>query len=371
MSNTTSTCTPLKQFPNLYFTPNITHQVLYCPQNCNLAWGSGNPDLSGIGVFWSYTLQLALCTVLGPFYPLLHRYLTKHGRRNLSSVVLMVFITTTLFAAPIAVASALYLNRHPALFDVEFVYYLNVMEFLAGLMLFVTLERQHRNDEDAAHLHDKQEVRLFIGAVLHATLFVLVMYGVGENSLSNPTIHAFVSACSSLGVAVPTPPMSHAPWPRGTRASVQEFLTILITVLCVILALFLISCARDINREYEDHPHYSKVKSALRMLASTGLIAGMAYCYAKMYMARQKLAYMARDEFQDNAWGFGQIVALFVWLPLIVELLIPLGRAVGSHAMDVSLVVFRSRKTKKDDGASLLPQANGDSNHSAPPEGNV
>ena len=32
---------------------NISQLVDSCPQICSLAWGTGNPDLSGIGVFSS------------------------------------------------------------------------------------------------------------------------------------------------------------------------------------------------------------------------------------------------------------------------------------------------------------------------------
>ena len=45
---------------------NITTIVTSCPDICALAWGSGNPDLSGIGANVSYILQAVLTFLCGP-----------------------------------------------------------------------------------------------------------------------------------------------------------------------------------------------------------------------------------------------------------------------------------------------------------------
>jgi hypothetical protein len=349
MSNTTSdNCTVLHQFSDLFTTlvPDVTELIERCPQTCALAWGSGNPDLSGVGVFWSYTMQFALCIIFGPGYPLLHGYLDKHGRQSLSSLVVVAFITTNLFAAPIAVASYSYLTKHPALFDVNFVYYLNIMEFLAGMTLWNTMERGYVDDDE------KDSTRVTLGASLQGGLFAGAMFWVGKHTRANPKIRAFVDACGNAGQAIPAPPMANPPWPPGTKKSVQDVLIIVIFVVSLAGACLVVHYARKISYAWCDHQHYHKAKIALRTLASTALIGGMAYCYAKMYISRQQLAHLSREDFQDSAWGFGQIVALFVWLPLIVEMLIPMMLAVGSHAKEVSAGVWKKQETSP----MLLPQ---------------
>lgn len=42
---------------------NITQLVQSCPNVCSLAWGTGNPDLSGIGVSaipWIFSITIIL-----------------------------------------------------------------------------------------------------------------------------------------------------------------------------------------------------------------------------------------------------------------------------------------------------------------------
>jgi hypothetical protein len=349
MSSTTSdNCTALHQFSDLFTTlvPNVTELIERCPQTCALAWGSGNPDLSGVGVFWSYTMQLAICIIFGPGYPLLHRYLDNHGRQNLSSLVVVASITTSLFAAPIAVASISYLDRHPALFDVNFLYYLNIMQFLAGMTLWNTLERGEGVE------YEPQFLRVGTGAVVQGAMFAGAMFWIGRKTSQNPIIGAFVDACGNAGFAIPAPPIANPPWPPGTKKSVQDILVILIFLLSLACICLVVHYAKKISYSWCHHPRYQIAKSVLRTLASTALIGGMACCYAQMHISREHLAHLSREDFQDNAWGFGQIVALFVWLPLIVEMLIPLVLAVSSHVKEVSAGVWKRQET----GPMLLPQ---------------
>jgi hypothetical protein len=349
MANITSdNCTVLHQFSDLFTTivPDVTDLIERCPQTCALAWGSGNPDLSGVGVFWSYTMQFALCIVYGPGYPILHKYTDKHGWPTLSSLIVVAFITNSLFAAPIAIASISHLNGHPALFDVNFLYYLNIMECLAGMTLWNTMARGYV-DED-----EKSSFRINLGLSLHGGLFLGTMGCLWDNAGLNPTTRAFVDACGHAGQAIPAPPMVNPPWPPGTQKPVQNVLIIVFSILGLVGAYLVVHYARKISYAWCPDKHYLKASVALRTLASTALVGGMAYCYAKMYISRQQLAHLSREDFQDNTWGFGQVVALLVWLPLIVEMLIPLMLAMGSHAKEVSAGVWKRPET----APMLLPQ---------------
>lgn len=51
------------------------------------------------------------------------------------------------------------------------------------------------------------------------------------------------------------------------------------------------------------------------------LTAGMVLGLAMMWRQRRHLRSLARDEFEDDQWGFGQIAALTIWVPVLVELL--------------------------------------------------
>jgi hypothetical protein len=86
--------------------------------------------------------------------------------------------------------------------------------------------------------------------------------------------------------------------------------------------------------------------SALYTLVVTGLAAGMAYCSARMHLARQQLAAVARNKYTDIEWQFGQVVALFVWVPLLVEFLFPL-LCVALDSVEDVLERVKRRKERK------------------------
>lgn len=51
------------------------------------------------------------------------------------------------------------------------------------------------------------------------------------------------------------------------------------------------------------------------------LTAGMIVGLTMMWRQRKHLRSLARGQFEDDQWGFGQIAALTIWAPIPVELL--------------------------------------------------
>jgi hypothetical protein len=52
---------------------------------------------------------------------------------------------------------------------------------------------------------------------------------------------------------------------------------------------------------------------------SLGLCGGMIYYTADMERKRMIMRALAGPYFQDNEWGFGQVLAWFIWVPLLIR----------------------------------------------------
>ncbi|KAF1833253.1 hypothetical protein BDW02DRAFT_570236 [Decorospora gaudefroyi] len=371
MANTTHPCDSLKQFADFFTTSNttsnITSLVQACPQQCNLAWGTGNPDLSGIGVFISYIFQFGVCLLLGPGYIVLHQCLDKRdaARRHLSSVHVVALATTSLFASPIAVASIVHLKRHPALFEVTFIYYLAVMQFLGGLSLVVSLGIKSSDEEKEKRKTDSRGLfTSTLGFAIHVGVFGGVLHWIGKASLKSDSIEEFISACKASGNAVPVPPVEHLFWDRHLNKHLAGFLGVVIIAATPLLGWLLWNAGKAAGKRFL--PPWLATRNAGFTTISVGLATGMAYCFAKMHLARLQLARLAQDGFADNEWGFGQIVALFVWVPLIVEVLLPLLLAVAAIATGV--FVWSRRKVgsiRRSEQAEMSAKSRATGNASA------
>jgi hypothetical protein len=367
MQNTTFPCTSLKHFSDLFSAdnPNITDLIASCPQKCALAWGTGNPDISGIGVFISYCQQLGLSIILGPGHIVLYRLSFNNDiRQYLSSVYLIALTTTVLFASPIAIASIVYLQGQPALFEIIFIYYLNVMEFLSSLILYIGFWIG-REDKNAKYkpVNQREQITFVLGGLLHCGLFGGVMYWIGRASRGKASVVEFISACKAVETTVPIPPVQTLPLVLDSDRIVlheNEILNRFLIFLCFAAAAvgFYFCCKwlttwSDVLNKISSP---SIKRFCMRVttfdpvctLVATGLAVGMAYCFAKMHIARQQLASVAHDEFTDDEWGFGQVVALFVWVPLMVEISVALGVALG-----VKGILEGLKKKKKEDEEEL------------------
>jgi hypothetical protein len=45
------------------------------------------------------------------------------------------------------------------------------------------------------------------------------------------------------------------------------------------------------------------------------------YCLVRLEQKRKIMKAITGADFQDNEWGFGQVIAIFLWVPLLVQTL--------------------------------------------------
>ena len=104
---------------------NLSATITSCPNICGLAWGTGSPDLSGIGVNISYKAQAALTVLCGPLLYLIStlRYQFRLDKRTLdylSDIYESVVNISIGINLPVAIAALYCINQYPPFFDQTF-----------------------------------------------------------------------------------------------------------------------------------------------------------------------------------------------------------------------------------------------------------
>ena len=128
---------------------NLTTTVASCPGICSLAWGKGNPDLSGIGVMISYIMQGVLTFLCGPVIGFLYHLdsvSNEPTRRRLSEVTHLFLEISAGFNIPVAIAAAFRMAQSPPYFDqFSMLYVLGAqgISFISVMLTSMSFEKSH------------------------------------------------------------------------------------------------------------------------------------------------------------------------------------------------------------------------------------
>ena len=127
---------------------NLTATIALCPDICTQAWGQGDPDLSGIGVFISYIMQAVLTFLCGPILGLTYSALGPDECDALSEIVDSFIETSIGFNIPIAIATTIRTAQSVPFFDQSFSSYLLGMQlysFMAVVLTSMIFEKWRNN----------------------------------------------------------------------------------------------------------------------------------------------------------------------------------------------------------------------------------
>jgi hypothetical protein len=73
---------------------------------------------------------------------------------------------------------------------------------------------------------------------------------------------------------------------------------------------------------------------------SLAFMIGMLEELSEMERMRSAMKDITGPDFQDNQWGFGQVIALFLWMPLCIQLVYYTGREYFARSLFLSLNRF-------------------------------
>ncbi|KAK4065843.1 uncharacterized protein Triagg1_8395 [Trichoderma aggressivum f. europaeum] len=91
--------------------------------------------------------------------------------------------------------------------------------------------------------------------------------------------------------------------------------------LCIIS--FFAQTATTVFPRIKQRPSLRRVLTIMAIvwgLLTTLSLVGMVWGLVKLWDQRGELIKVAGADFEDNEWGFGQVAALFTWLPIPVEI---------------------------------------------------
>ncbi|KAJ0421423.1 hypothetical protein BJY00DRAFT_282246 [Aspergillus carlsbadensis] len=279
---------------------NITVEVQHCQNLCLLTYGTGNPDLSGIGMMSAYTLQTTFTILLGPIYRLV--YLTfgpvSSFVRDLRDIQMNFFSSNGFFIGSSALATLANLSQNPPTFEIA---EMQAMAFLQVNSILVTFFCMV-----VAQPMSRWAARVF----LYFVVFVLVIVALGLSHLNGDSkrdwrLASDGCAHSSTDYDVINP----IPYPSWTVAIFAVIGTV----------AFWMQTLREKFQADKLHKTAFRVLMAFWVLLIGLLVAGMIVGLEMMWRQRRHLKSLARDEFEDDQWGFGQIAALTIWAPIVVE----------------------------------------------------
>ncbi|KAJ5991558.1 hypothetical protein N7522_011765 [Penicillium canescens] len=329
---------------------NITVEVQKCQNLCLLTYGVGNPDLSGIGMMYAYSIQAALTLLVGPVYRILYLTLAPVSSfiRDLKDIQTNFFSSNGFFVGSSALATLANLSQNPSTFEIAEMQAMAFLQVNSILVTFFCLVVAQPMSRWAARV------------LLYFAVFVLVIVALGKSHLgsdskANWRLASDGCAHSSTDYSVINP----VPYPSWTVA---------IFAVAGTIAFWLQSLKEKFQADML-HKSLFRLLMLFWVLLIGLLTAGMVVGLTMMWRQRRHLRSLARDQFEDDQWGFGQIAALAIWAPILVELLYILNgeelfiligdllqrKSERWNRLNETISVFFSPKALKGDQASPSP----------------
>jgi hypothetical protein len=231
------------------------------------------------------------------------------------------------FTIPVAIAAIVRIRGAP-FYEIAFLESLLTMQFLSLLSVSLAQGVVVRQSKSKRRPFE----RVVVTAVCCLAEFALYMGVVGRLRTTSRTTWAAVqelgTACSSYGSVLPgfdyfrgqlptdALPNLPAPFPEflntdGWRRGLTIFgLSLAGLAGLVVLGAILFLLWKLIIDEREPFTVG---------LLSLGLSIGSLYCAVQMSRKRDAMKSISGDDFEDNEWGFGQVIAIFLWVPLLLQ----------------------------------------------------
>jgi hypothetical protein len=313
---------------------NITAYVAACPNICTLAWGTGNPDLSGIGANISYILQAILTFIFGPVFCLIYAFrgrwnFSDETKENLKSLQATFHDISAQFSIPVAVAAVIRFHQHAPFYELAFLRSLTTLQFLSLLSSSVTAGIFERR-EQRTHIEKRNDrlrvAILVLYGLLEFGLYMGLIGGLRTSESSWQTISELGEACAAYSRIEPWIPHIPAASVHLPHITVKQFFSpfskdglkfswiiigfILAGTLALLVAgyiltgIWLVLVSREVF---------------LLGPISLAFAIGMLVEVVQMERTRNVMKAVTGAEFQDNQWGFGQVIALFLWAPLCLQ----------------------------------------------------
>ncbi|TFK67413.1 hypothetical protein BDN72DRAFT_822379 [Pluteus cervinus] len=299
---------------------NITELVQGCQTICNLVWGTGNPDLSGVGANISYIMQFAFIVVFGPVFILTYGMREKWGLRekvvaNIEKLHDTFIDSSAQLTIPVSVATVVRIKQDAPLYEIAFLQSLTTMQFLGLLAVIIASGVTERRK-------DEKRILLLVLYGLMDFGFYMGLIGFLRTSQASWThIRELGTVCEGYGTIIPGftyAKGAHFPQIDAFSSPASLFQKNgWIAIGLLLAAMFGLLLGGWIL--WKVFLALISKKPVPLGIISAGLTFGTLYCLVQMERTRNVMKALTGPEFQDNQWGFGQVVSLFLWAPLLIQ----------------------------------------------------
>ena len=174
-------------------------------------------------------------------------------------------------------------------------------------------------------------IAIALACIVAFGLYLGCLAWVHKSTVSLADNKALISACrsySSIAPHVPAQPSRPTLPPSlyntleklvGTKiATFIQTAVPLIIIVGVVIALvkgigFVLSFSKILI--------YASIDPRINTVISLAFTIGVLYCLFRMQQERYMIQELSGADFEDNQWGFGQILTVFIWVPLSLNLL--------------------------------------------------
>ncbi|KAH0543890.1 hypothetical protein FGG08_001791 [Glutinoglossum americanum] len=285
----------------------------------------------------SYIIQAVLVFVFGPVYSIVYALVKSEGRReHLRNVFNMFLDTSAQFTIPVAVAAIVRLKQSAPFYEITFLQSLMTMQFLGLLSTIITAACVGAVGKVKTSTSRIMVVALY--GLLDFSFFMSLVHHLHTSKASYQSLQELAAACTKYGSLLPGFVYIQKPHPHGLtlpklsnphalvtsaadeRTGFRNLGIILGIVLAIVVGLILICvCIKKCGEEI----------AAFIGIAIAGVICaspiafsiGVLYCLVQLERKRIIMKNIVGADFQDNQWGFGQVIALLLWVPLLVQAL--------------------------------------------------
>jgi len=219
-------------------------------------------------------------------------------------------------------------------------YFLNTMAFLTILCLSVSAlgygEPWNFEDENVK----KRCIMTIFSSIVGFALYVSVVLRMKQASLDYDELPELVSAClpyRDILPGIPTPPganntqamqdLQHYADAMGYTSTTGFVLwsTLGLPVRFILGFLMLAAAAGILFTLFWFGLFivgcFVKFPKLIGGILSVAFWIGLTYCLSQLLKKRQQFGEVLGEQYQDNEWGFGQVLAVFAWIPLLLEAL--------------------------------------------------
>lgn len=321
---------------------NITTIVASCQGICTLAWGTGNPDLSGIGINISYIFQAVLTFIFGPLFCLIFKYwengepgddelwefrapksrFKERTQKNLEDLQDTFMDVCAQFSITVAVAAVVRFRQHAPFYETAFLRSLTTMQLLSLLSsAVITGIPRKRKDWERITV-------ICLYGIIDFAFYMGLIGGLVASQASWETISELSDSCAEYGKIVPGYehiPKAHVHLPHlsakqiflGRSGASWRFNMIIFGLSLAGAAAFVVAACIIFCVGYLLTRKNGPILGTMSLAFAIGTIVEL----VEMERTRGVMKEVTGPDFEDNQWGFGQVIALLLWVPLCVQVI--------------------------------------------------